>query len=217
MPLLTPDWQMKKLMTKRPILAKELIETSASCEQANNDLPVTVHISRRVRPGFEADYEATLAVTIDAVKNFQGFHDAIILRPAHPMDQEYRVILHFEHCKDLQRWEQSKIRRHFIQQLDRYSIEPPKIQVVTGLETWFTLPSQGKIQPPPRYKMLLLTWLAVLPLGIIVNLIFSMFLSELPMIVRNVIFTVVIGWSLTYLIMPRLTRLFSYWLYPQSE
>jgi uncharacterized protein len=201
-------------LIKRSVPSEPQVIGVTPGEQGNDDLPVTLHISRRVRPGFEPDYEAMLSTTIDAVKAFQGFHDVIVLRPSHPMDQEYRVILHFEHYRDLQRWEQSKIRRYFLQQLDQYAIEPPKVQVVTGLETWFTLPNQGKIQPPPRYKMLLLTWMAVLPLGIIVNLMFSMLLPELPMIARNVIFTVVVGWSLTYLIMPRLTRLFSNWLYP---
>jgi uncharacterized protein len=159
-------------LIKRSVPSEPQVIGVTPGEQGNDDLPVTLHISRRVRPGFEPDYEAMLSTTIDAVKAFQGFHDVIVLRPSHPMDQEYRVILHFEHYRDLQRWEQSKIRRYFLQQLDQYAM------------------------------------------GIIVNLMFSMLLPELPMIARNVIFTVVVGWSLTYLIMPRLTRLFSNWLYP---
>jgi hypothetical protein len=190
---------------------------ATDCETAIDDLPVTVYVSRHVRAGDEAAYEAALMTTIDAAKNFQGFRDAVVLKPSHPIDREYRVIFHFEHCQDLRRWEQSKVRHHLLQQLDQYSVEPPTVQTLTGLETWFTLPTQGTISPPPRYKMLLLTWLAVFPIGTLMNLLISSLFPGLSMIARSFLFTLILGWLMTYLIMPRLTVLFAKWLYPRLK
>jgi uncharacterized protein len=191
--------------------------TPSDCNAAIDNPPVTVYISRHVRIGDEPAYEAALAQTIDAAKSFQGFRDAVVLKPSHPIDREYRVILHFDHCQDLRRWEQSKIRCRWLQQLDQYSVEPPTVQTLTGLETWFTLPIQGTILPPPRYKMLLLTWLAVFPVGTLLNLLISNLFPGIPMTARSFLFTLILGWLMTYLIMPRLTVLFAKWLYPHLK
>jgi uncharacterized protein len=174
-----------------------------------DDLPVIVYTARQVRNGDETDYEAILAQAIDAVKNFPGFRDAVVLKPAHPLDREYRIILHFEHCQDLRRWERSPVRHHLLRQLDRYSIAPPTVQILTGLETWFTVPRSSKISPPPRYKMLFLTWLAVFPVGTIMNLTLSRLLPGASITVQSLLFTLILGWRMTYLIMPRLTALFA--------
>jgi hypothetical protein len=39
-----------------------------------------------------------------------------------------------------------------------------RTQVLTGLESWFTLPTQPGLPPPPRYKMALVTWVTIFPL-----------------------------------------------------
>jgi uncharacterized protein len=196
---------------------KLIQKIAPDCESAIDDLPVTVYVSRHVRSGDEAAYEAALAQTIDAARHFPGFRDAVVLKPTHPIDREYRIIFHFEHCQDLRRWERSKVRQRLHQQLDRYSISPPTVQTLTGLETWFAIPSQGKILPPPRYKMLLLTWLAVFPVGTMMNLTLSTLIPGASTIVRSLVFTLVLGWLMTYIIMPRLTALFANWLYPHLK
>jgi uncharacterized protein len=209
---LTP---MKFLRTSNSIQGQTF--SNSASEGAIADPPVTVYISRHVRVGNETAYEAALVQTIAAAKSFQGFRDAVVLKPSHPIDREYRVILHFDHCQDLRRWEQSKIRCHWLQQLDQYSVEPPTVQTLTGLETWFTLPIQGTILPPPRYKMLLLTWLAVFPVGTLMNLLISSIFPGISIILRSFLFTLTLVWLMTYLIMPRLTVLFARWLYPRLK
>jgi hypothetical protein len=41
---------------------------------------------------------------------------------------------------------------------------PLRTQVLTGLESWCTLPTQPGLPPPPRYKMALVTWMTIFPL-----------------------------------------------------
>lgn len=38
------------------------------------------------------------------------------------------------------------------------------LKVLCGLETWFTLSPGEAIVPPPRYKMAIVTWIAMFPL-----------------------------------------------------
>lgn len=65
--------------------------------------------------------------------------------------------------------------------------------------------------------MVVVTWLAVFP---VVSVIFSLFgpwLNLLPTLPRTLVFTVVMITLMTYVIMPRMTRLFSFWLYPNRD
>jgi antibiotic biosynthesis monooxygenase (ABM) superfamily enzyme len=43
-------------------------------------------------------------------------------------------------------------------------IGPMRTEYLTGLETWFTLPTDPGAPAPPRYKMALLTWITIFPL-----------------------------------------------------
>jgi antibiotic biosynthesis monooxygenase (ABM) superfamily enzyme len=51
-------------------------------------------------------------------------------------------------------------------------------------------------------------------------IIFSVFghwLGLLPTVVRTLVFTAVMVTLMTYVVMPRMTRLFSFWLYPDRR
>jgi antibiotic biosynthesis monooxygenase (ABM) superfamily enzyme len=76
------------------------------------------------------------------------------------------------------------------------------------------LPSKLGEPAPPRYKMALVTWLAVFPVVAVIFSLFGQWLSLLPTLVRTLVFTVVMVMLMTYVIMPRMTRLFAFWLYP---
>ena len=95
--------------------------------------------------------------------------------------------------------------------------EEEKVHVLTGLETWFTLPSKPAEPPPPRYKMAMVTWLAVVPVVFVLFSIFGQWLTLLPALLRTLVFSAVTVTLMTYVIMPRMTRLFSFWLYPDRD
>lgn len=69
--------------------------------------------------------------------------------------------------------------------------------------------------PPPRYKMAIVAWIAIFVLIVIINLLFGSFLASLPMLLRSFMLTVGLVTLMTYIVMPRMTRLFSWWLYPK--
>ena len=174
---------------------------------------VTAIISHTVRSGREQGYEEWLhGIATDAHK-FQGHLGVSVIRPwdhAHP---EYVAIVKFDQYSNLKIWMESDIRKEWIGRLQPLLEKPEDVQTLTGLETWFTL-SNKLMVPPPRYKIVLVTWLGVFLMLSIPNRVLVPLLSEFPILLKQLVST---GFSvvlLTYLIMPHLTQLFRKWLYP---
>lgn len=182
-----------------------------------NEQPISIFVSRHVKPGCKVAFEQIISGIIDAASTFDGYLGAHVFRPSDSTDPEYRLLLQFNCLDSLHRWEQSTIRQQWLERADRLALDPPKIQTVTGLETWFTLSSQGAIVPPPRYKMLILTGLGFLLLTNALNLLFGSSLSTLHPFVQSLLTTALLGTLMTYVVMPRLTRLFAGWLYPKPK
>lgn len=65
--------------------------------------------------------------------------------------------------------------------------------------------------------MAIVTWLAVFPLITVILVLFGPLLGLLPMLLRTLVLTAVMVSLMTYVIIPRLTRLFSFWLYPDRD
>jgi antibiotic biosynthesis monooxygenase (ABM) superfamily enzyme len=70
---------------------------------------------------------------------------------------------------------------------------------------------------PPRYKIFLLTWLAIYPLITVIFLLFGQQLSLLPIPIRTLLLTLVLVYLMTYIVMPWLTKVFFTWLYPNNK
>ncbi len=180
------------------------------------DQPVTVVISRRVKPGCEEAFELFLTGVTEACSQFPGYLGSSIFRPANADDPEYRVIFKFDRLSHLRQWERSPERQHWFSQAARLTESPPQIQVLTGLETWFTLPGKAELVPPPRYKMVVVTWLAVFPLITLLSTILQPYITDVPLVLRVMLITAIAVPVMTYGLMPQMTRLFAGWLYPAT-
>lgn len=185
-------------------------ETSSNVQESS----VTVVISRRVKPGCEAAFETFLLKVTAACSQFPGYLGSSIFRPASIDDPEYRVIFKFDRLSNLRHWETSEERQRCFAQAETLTECPPNVQVLTGLETWFTLPGKAAIVPPPRYKMALVTWLAVFPLITVISTLLQNQLLPLPLVFRVMLVTAIAVPTMTYVLMPQMTRLFAWWLYP---
>lgn len=67
--------------------------------------------------------------------------------------------------------------------------------------------SFDKPDSPPRYKVALLTWAAAFPLLTALNVLLHPLLGALPLPGRTLLLTGLLIGLLTYVVMPRLTRL----------
>ncbi|TMK76238.1 MAG: hypothetical protein E6G47_13720 [Actinobacteria bacterium] len=99
---------------------------------------------------------------------------------------------------------------------DAHSVAADQAQVKTGLETWFALPDMPlPRRAPPRWKMALVTWLALLPQIIVLSYLIPPL--RLPFLAGTALSTALPVMMLTWVLMPSLTRLLYGWLYAGSD
>ena len=191
----------------------ESVENSE--DEGREDPPATGVASRRVEPGREDEFEDWTSGILGAARDFPGYLGSDVLRPNDSEDDEYRIIYRFDHTSNLERWEGSAERRRWLDRAEPI-VREQTVRRLTGLETWFTLPSRSGQPAPPRYKMAVVTWVAVFPLATLLFTLLQPLLGGAPTVLRTLVFTLVMVTTMTYVIMPRMTRLFSFWLYPKE-
>ncbi|MBI2900578.1 MAG: antibiotic biosynthesis monooxygenase [Planctomycetes bacterium] len=179
--------------------------------------PATAVILRRVRPGREEDYEEWMrGITREAAK-FPGHLGVRIFRPAERQRPEYLIVLIFDDEAHLQAWLASDVRAEWIRRSEELAEEPGRIEILTGLEHWFTLPDRAAPSPAPKHKMMLLSVLAAYPLILAILYGLDPVFHRLPRPAAILLVSVLLSAILTYFAMPRITRLFYRWLYPPGE
>jgi uncharacterized protein len=180
----------------------------------DTDGPVTTTVTRRVKPGHEPFYEQFLKGVVAAASRFPGHMGVEVFRPQTTATGEYRLVYRFDTREHLRAWLDSDERAAWLERAEPHVIGPMRTQFVTGLETWFTLPGQPDTPPPPPYKMALLTWITIFPLITLVVVVLDPVLEELALVPRLALTTAVTVPIMTWLAMPRVTRLLRGWLYP---
>jgi antibiotic biosynthesis monooxygenase (ABM) superfamily enzyme len=181
------------------------------------DPPVAVRVTRRVKPGRVEEFEEWVSGITAATSRFPGYLGTEVLKPGDPSDTDYHIIFKFDHMSDLKRWEDSDERRDWCLRVEPLQEGPAHRHVVSGLERWFVLPSNRDTPPPPRYKLVAITWLAIYPLITAVFFFFGDPLQQLPLGIRTLVVTAIIVPAMIYLVLPLMTPLFTRWLYPRES
>ena len=176
--------------------------------------PVTTIFTRIVKSNRIQDFEAWLRGINEVVRQFDGYLGMDVIRPG---DHEYVIILRFEDYDDLKGWQASRYRSEWVEKSNDMTIGDPHLQEAHGLESWFTLPGrQTAVLPPAKYKMAVLTVVAIYPLILLVGTAVTLLPEELPQLLATLITVIVVGTCMTYIVMPWIPRLFRFWLFPSS-
>jgi len=178
---------------------------------------VSVLIDRKVCPGNKETFEKLLEEIILASSKYPGYIDTRVAKPKTDEDNLYQVMFRFDSQNHLDVWLNSQDRLTLVEKIDALIDKPTTLQVITGLETWFALPGHKTMTPPPRYKMALVTWIAITPLLMLVNYFAGPTLATLHPLLRTVVTTPWIVLIMTYLWMPFMVKLFRRWLYPHGR
>ncbi|MEM7225797.1 MAG: hypothetical protein AAF495_22655 [Pseudomonadota bacterium] len=181
--------------------------------QDGSGMQATATFTQKVDRAFEQAYEALLAGIYQEARAFGGIQSREVIKSETGSYLDYRLILHFESAAALRRWERSSERRKWMTRLTALAVHTSPWQVLTGLEAWFTLPGQGALVPPPRHKMAVVTWLALFPLIMVIAILLEALFGELPILLHAFIASALAVPLMTYVIMPRMTRLFRSWLF----
>lgn len=178
---------------------------------SQEDNSVTVVVDRTALPDKIADFEDYLASIRAAAADFPGFLDSDVIHPEGT--HRYILVFRFASQQQLDAWSTSEPRCHWVQKIDQVVEEPTKLITLTGLETWFYAPDGADYVPPPKFKMAIISYIAIAPTIMAFNLIFGRFLTDIPSYLAIYITAPFIVLIMTYAVMPLMTKLFKGWLF----
>ena len=177
---------------------------------------VTTIFARIIRPGHESQYENWLAGISHASSLFPGNLGTTILRPSEGRDA-YIAITQFDTRCNLDSWLDSTDRARWIAKLQSIDICHEEVITMAGMERWFTPPGARSHSMPPRYKTAALILLGLYPIVLILNVALSPLLAGLPGPLQVLLSLIVSVATMVWIVLPRLTQLFSSWLHPDPR
>lgn len=194
------------------------LRTASLSDIAARDLTrpdmVTSVIQHEVKPGSGAQYEQWLKRIIPVAARFPGHQGVNVIRP--PMGANgYTVTIRFDNLEHAEDWFRSDARQQLVAEVEPLLDRAEKVDTVTGLEFWFM--PQGAQKHAPPYKQALLTLSVIYPLTLIVPWLLRPLLDTVPALqhplIDHLIVAAIIVGLMTYVVMPRYTRLMAKWLY----
>jgi uncharacterized protein len=203
-------------MTALPGQGPSDAQAPADARPAADD-PVTVLYSRRVKPCREADFEAWARGIVAAARQFPGHLGASVLDA--PGSREYHILFSFADRRSLRAWLDSEERRRWLARVGELLEADRGLQQLTGLETWFKLPGANvpTMTPPPRWKMWLVSLIAVYPMVLAFQALVVPRMARLPLPLRALLFPLVLLTLMTFVVMPMVTRALRRWLGPRHD
>ena len=173
------------------------------------EAPVKIVLERRIHPEALSEFEQWTKIFVETASGFPGLQGSSVFNLS--ASRDYFIELRFASRLDLERWQRAPEVRRLLARADSMSVTADRYQVKCGLETWFTVPGvPAPLLAPPRWKMALVTWLAVLPQAFALAYLIP---RTLPLLVSITLSTAIPVALLTWVVMPWLTRRLYGWLY----
>ena len=192
------------------------MNTTGSNEIGQNR-SVALIITHTIKTGKEKRYEAWLTEILSAVSSFPGYLGREIFRPTQGT-RTYTSIVRFDANNNLNFWVESETRHSFVSRVSDLLEKGDVHEIRTGIDFWFT--PEG-VKPPKPWKQFLLTLSAVYPLSLLIPRLFSPLFTAAPLTgqpyIRGLLIAATLTALLTFVIMPRYTRLVKKWLYDESK
>jgi len=178
----------------------------------NNPEPISVGITRRVKPDRVAEFEAWIDEIKGVVSGFEGYVGMDVVRPVDPTHPTYVIILRFDSLDRYSVWRSSSERAIIVEQSMELTEGEPVLEEAHGLEAWFTPPAaQPSPARPARYKMAILTVAGLYPLILVIGRWVAAL--QFPPALSTFVTVSIVAALATYWVMPWITRLFRRWLF----
>ena|SRR2546423_799083 len=177
------------------------------------DGPVTLVFRRRVRPGRDQAYADWVAGIQNASRSVRGFLGATTIGHQGRAG-EFVSVVKFDTLDNLLAWEDSELRRAWAAKLPRDAVDgDPEVRRLEGVEFWFMPPGAVTTAAPSPHKMALVLAVVVFTMVTALTPLLRGILDGSPAIARTAVSVVVQVTLMTYVIMPRVTKLLSRWLF----
>lgn len=179
---------------------------------------VTAIVTRSVRPGHEAAYEAALAALQADGARFDGYLGATTQRPAPgAATPVYTSVIRFASVAQLRTFERSARRAAFAAAVAPHVMADAAWAEQTGLEFWFSPPAGTVVPQPVRWRMAVLMVVVVYGLVTLVGAAVAALWPQGPPWLRLLLTIAIEVALMTWWLMPLLTRRLARWIYPASR
>ena len=174
-------------------------------------------ITHTIKAGEEARYEAWLTEMLSAVSRAPGYLGREVFRPAQGR-RTYTSILRFDAYDHLSAWAASETRQALVSRVSDLLTKGDVQEIRTGIDFWFT---PERATPPKPWKQFLLVLSAIYPLSLLIPFLFTPLFRVMPPLthplIRGLFVAAVVVGLMTFVVMPRYTRLVKRWLYEETE
>lgn len=196
---------------------EQTLSPSSPASHGESPSPVTVSITRTVRPGYEEAFERALHEFVQRSLHLPGQLGVHIMRPAPGSgSREYGVVRKFASHTALESFRTSALYLEWNHTALDLTEGGGRVEELTGLESWFT-PSRGAVRPLPAWKMAMVTWLGVNVVTTpLLMWLMPVLAPAVPFPWSNFVFNAPVVALLTWVVMPVLTRLLRSWLHPKE-
>jgi len=186
-------------------------------DQSSKEKSVTVIISRHVKPGREQDFNEWVSGVSDVLVQFDGYIGMKIIPPSMHKKADYVLIFRFDNYNNLEKWGDSPVRALWLERAKDFTDGEVEIQKLSGLEYWFTIPNPELQNPPPRYKMMIATFVVLFPTIRLISVALNPLTEVLPGVVLQAIVVLTTLIMMTYWLMPMIISLLAFWLFPKQK
>ncbi|HEY9492078.1 MAG TPA: hypothetical protein VIP56_08845, partial [Nitrososphaeraceae archaeon] len=170
---------------------------------------VTTVICRKIRPGYEKDYNDWVRRYLNLERKAPGYLGTTIIIPGGGKSPLRYIIRRFADKAAMERWDNSEESLRLLKEANDYSTR--HYDTSTGLETWFALPDLKTLSqsPPPRWKMAIVIFFAAYAISSLSRYILTPFIGQWPILGNAVIYTAILVVVLTYFALPIATLVIS--------
>ena len=173
--------------------------------------PVSTAIFRTAKPGKVEALAELLRIFGARVRGRPGHLGVEVLSPS-AGERRFAILVRFASLEAAEAWKASPELAELLRDAAPLTEALPEASTAEGVEVWHSLPA-SRVRQPPRWKSACIGFLAAYPLITILNLGVMPSLGFLPQFFRGLLMGIAMSIGLTYLLMPRLTRWMSKWLY----
>ena len=191
------------------------MDVTTGMSSISND-SVTVVVTRRVKSGHESQYENWLKRLLEEAKSMKGYLGATVQKPV-PGTTEYTSVFRFDNVENLRKFEESEIRARYLREVVDYVEADAIWKKFSGLEFWFSPPMGTIVPQPSRFRMALVMIIVVYGLVISIGQLVATLVGDvIPSYIRLFVTISIEIFLMTFVLMPRLTKLLAKWIYPSS-
>lgn len=175
---------------------------------------ITAIVHRRIKEGCEAQFRDAMRQFMEFTQGVPGHLGMQIMLPA-AGGRDYTVVSRFTNQAARDAFIGSSEYRAWMTRLGVMTDGDPRINELAGLEGWFLHGDAPTLPPPPKAKMAISTFIGVYFVTTCLTLLLGSSLAGLPLLLRNLIMSAIVVSFLTWLVMPFITRLLHFWLFPK--